>query len=142
MKAAEEMMAAADGQLEALIDAVGQYRLKHHKSFRQLRRDGEKALRAMNAEDRALLQAKAQRRGNEHMSRIDTLSKKFKQPTLALRVIRPLLIAATPRPPTGKPRDILPPVPPLPLPNGATTSGEAGGAVPSGRNLPIHPHAH
>ena len=135
MKAAERMMRDADGNLEKLIDAVGQYRLKHHGEFRRLRAEGQKALAALDKAERERLTTKARASGMAALKRIEGLSQKFKQPKLALRVIHPLLLAAPPKPgpaPT-KPRSLLPEPPPLPMP---------GAATPTRRPLPKLPGQH
>ena len=123
MEAAERMLREADGKLEPLIDEVGQYRLKHRKDFQRLRKQGEAAFAKLSDDERERIAGHARTRGAAAMERINTLAQKFKQPKIALRVIHPLLIAATPKPPPPGRKSLLPKAPPLDMPGAATGAG-------------------
>ena len=120
LDAAEEMMRTAEGKLEVLIDQVNKYRMDHRQEFKQLREAGEQALAKMAPDDRSKLQTDAQTRAMAVVNRMENLSQQFKQPEMALRVVRPLLIVGTPKaPPPGR-RSLLPKIPALPNPNAVT----------------------
>lgn len=120
--AAVDMMEAANGNLEDLIGKVATYRVAHHAEFKKLRKDGELALQALDEKERARIEGAARRRGQAHLHRLETLSHRFRNPKLALRVVRPLIIAGTPRPSKRRP-SLLPSAPPLDLPHAGTPSG-------------------
>ena len=114
LEASEAMMRDAKGNLTALAEAVMHYRHDHRDELRTLRDDGERLLGALSADERTKVTTAAAARARAVFSRVETLSKTFKEPKAALSTVRPLTIAASPKPRKPGTISILPAVPPLP----------------------------
>ena len=97
LEAAHTMMVDNAGNVEKLGIAVVQYRSKHRGEFRKLRIAGEKALKALPEAERKAVMERAQKRTLPLSQKIETAAGRYKDKRLALRVVRPLMVTATPR---------------------------------------------
>ncbi|MCO4763270.1 MAG: hypothetical protein KC502_17265 [Myxococcales bacterium] len=97
LEAAHRMMVDNKGNVEKLGIAIVSYRSKHKGEFRKLRLDGEKTLNALPEAERKAVMARAAERTAPLKQKIERAAKLYKQHRIALRVVRPLIVTATPR---------------------------------------------
>ena len=90
------------------------YRREHSGQFRALRQRGERLFSALDPAERKRLASRASTRAGVIFGRIEKLSRRFKNPKLALRMIQPLIVTASPRPPKPGAHSLLPRIPDLP----------------------------
>ncbi len=114
LQAAVDLMRAAHGDDGKLLVAAMHYRAQHHAEFVEERSQGEALLRTLNDEDKRGVETRAKNRTGPLLARIETESQKFPEPRRALRYVRPLIVAATPKPRTDGKMPWLPEVPDLP----------------------------
>jgi len=121
LEAAEKLMQDAAGSQDKLLVAVMAYRRDHAGEFRKLRLQGERLFRELDDKERQRMGNEAAARAQVIVGRIERLSKGFLDPKLALRLVRPLTVAASAKPPKPGTVGLLPPkIPGLP---GAPTPG-------------------
>ncbi|MSP93255.1 MAG: hypothetical protein EXR79_15910 [Myxococcales bacterium] len=115
LEAAVGLLQTADGDTFELAKAVTNYRAEHRGELRALRERGEDALRALDDEGRRAVETRAKNKATPLLARLEAESRKFKDPRMALRLVRPLIVPATPRPPAvGAKPSFLPEIPDLP----------------------------
>jgi hypothetical protein len=134
LAAAVELLERHAGDMNALVSAVLSYRTRHHADLRALREQGERATQAMSPAQREAFVARHRPRAVALGGRIEALSQRYPDRRLAMRVVRPLIVAATPRGialAPGQEPPWLPPLPPLPE-----------GATPIAPPAPGHAHDH
>ena len=123
LEAANAMMVEHKGSIEKLGIAVVKYRLKHRGEFRRLRVEGEKALKALSDEERKTVTERARKRTLALTQSLERASKAYKDPRMAMRLVRPLMVTATAR---GLAKGQRPPWMPKQLPDRAGSGGHAG----------------
>lgn len=115
LEAAVALMTAAHGDTFELAKAVTNYRTEHRVALRALRDRGEAALRTLDDAGRRAVETRAKNKANPLLAQLEAESRKFTDPRMAMRLVRPLIVPATPRPPAvGAKPSFLPEIPELP----------------------------
>ncbi len=98
LQAAIDMLEESAGDERALLDRAMQYRAKHGSDIAQLRTDGEALIATLSEADaKAFFEASGSRsRKLDHQ--LQELARRFPDPKRALRLVRPLIVQATPKP--------------------------------------------
>ncbi len=135
LQAAHDMLRSNAPSLEKLSIAVVQYRSKHKGEFTKLRVEGERMLKAMDDTERKALSAAAKKRALPIVQGIEAAAALYPDQRMAMRVVRPLVVTATPK---GLPRGKQPPwmpkmpkVDPNALPPGLAGQGAGHGTPPA-----------
>jgi hypothetical protein len=114
LEAGVAMMRAAGGDPMKLTEAALQYRMQHRDELVTLRTRGEVVLQGLADEERRKVETRAKNLTTPLVAQMEAEARKFPEPKLALRLVRPLIVPAVSRPgPPGK-LPWLPEVPELP----------------------------
>jgi len=135
LEAAVEMMEAAAGDERVLLDRSMQYRALHAVEIARLRQEGEALLASLPADESAALLATGRKRSKPLDHQLQELARRFPDPSRALRLVRPLIVQATPQPKHFDEPPWMPKVPvdllgPPPGPGGNGHAGHDHGALP------------
>ena len=136
LEAAHRMMVDNAGNIEKLGIAVVRYRSKHRGEFRKLRIAGEKALQATPEAERKVVMERARKRTLALKQKIEEAAGRYEDKRMAMRMVRPLMVTATPKGlAKGQRPPWLPKFPKMPAEEG----GQAGAG---GAHGPHHGHNH
>ncbi len=122
LRAAVEMLEANAPDVSKLATASMQYRVKHQGDFAKLRTEGERLLAQMSPAERTAFETRQRGEAVLLYGKLEANAKRYKDERLAMRLVRPLIVSATARPPTrtdGDPPWLPPAVDP---PEGMTAS--------------------
>jgi ATP-dependent RNA helicase RhlB len=127
LEAAIELLEAHAGDTQKLVVAVMQYRVAHYEDFRRLRGEGERLLAEMDEAERRDFVGRHRVRATTLAGRVEALAKRYPDERLVMRVVRPLMIVASPHP--GKVGEEPPWMPPLPPPTPVDEHGDHAAAA-------------
>ena len=114
LQAAETGLTEAGGDVRKLAEFSMHYRVTHTAEFIALRQDGERLLAGLTEAQRLQLGTLVRNQTEPILARIQTASQRFAEPQRALQMVRPLVVAGTPKQTQTKLMPFLPEVPPLP----------------------------
>ena len=135
LEAAHRMMVDNAGNIEKLGIAVIQYRSKHRGEFRKLRIAGEKALLAVPETERKVVMERARKRTLALKQKIEDAAGRYKDKRMAMRIVRPLMVTATPKGlAKGQQPPWLPKFPKMPAEEGGKTGAGGGHGHSHGHN--------
>lgn len=97
LQAAERLMAEAAGDETKLREAIMLYRVQHTEEFARLRQEGEAQMAAMNEEQRRGVATAAKVKADAILARMQLHAQKFPDSRRALVMVRPLVVAGTPK---------------------------------------------
>lgn len=134
--AAVEMLETNAPDIAKLASASMQYRVKHHGAFERLRTEGERLLATMSPAERTAFESRQRSEAILLYGKLEATAKRYKDERLAMRLVRPLIVSATARPPAkgGGDPPWLPPV--VELPEGASAAAAPEGP---GAGMPQQP---
>lgn len=129
LQAAERLMTEHAGDEKGLLEAAMSYRAEHGVEFIRLRTRGEALLAKMTEAEQNKLSTQARNRAEPIVARIGLQAQRYPDARKAMMLVRPLIVAGTPRPsasmrPVWMPKEVGPP-PALGLPEGITNTRPA-----------------
>lgn len=134
LEAAERLMQEAAGDEFKLREAVMLYRAEHGQEFSRLRAQGEAQLAALSEEERRSVAVQAKQRADALLAKLQLQAQRFPDSRRALVLVRPLVVAGTPKMAAGtRPNWVPPPPAPPPmldLPGAATAAGAPSAPAP------------
>ncbi len=124
LQAAERLMTEAAGDETKLREAVMLYRVQNAQEFARLRTEGEKQMAALSEEERRAVATAAKARADQILARMQLQAQKFPDSRRALVMVRPLVVAGTPKMAASARPNWVPPTPVAPpmldMPGAAT----------------------
>ncbi len=114
LQAAEKLMQNAQGDEFKLREAVMIYRTEHSKEFARLRAQGESQMAALSEEERRAVAVQAKTRADALLAKLQLQAQRFPDSRRALILVRPLVVAGTPKMAAGTRPNWIPPEPPAP----------------------------
>lgn len=134
LQAAERLMADAAGDETKLREAVMLYRVQHAEDFARLRAEGEAQMAKLTEEQRRAVATAAKSRADEILARMQLQAQKFPDSRRALVMVRPLVVAGTPKMAASARPNWVPPTPQAPpmldMPGAPTAHGHDDHAHP------------
>ena len=97
LEAAADMLRNGGGDERKLVEAAMGYRAEHGAEFRALRESGEKLLTQLSAEQRRTLATTTQNRAAPILAEMAESARRYPDAQRALAMVRPLVVAGTPR---------------------------------------------
>lgn len=134
LEAAEKLMQEAQGDEFKLREAVMLYRAQHAQEITRLRAQGEAQLAGLSEEERRAVAVQAKTRADALLAKLQLQAQRFPDSRKALVIVRPLVVAGTPKMAAGTRPNWIPPEPKAPpmLDMPGEPTGAAGAPSPRG----------
>lgn len=114
LQAAERLMTESGGDETKLREAVMLYRVQHSEEFARLRTEGEAQMATLSDEERRAVATAAKSKADAILARMQLQAQKFPDSRRALVMVRPLVVAGTPKMAAGARPNWIPPTPQAP----------------------------
>lgn len=114
LRAAERLLTEAAGDETRLREAVMLYRVQHAQDFARLRSEGEAQMAQLTEEQRRTVATTAKSQADEILARMQLQAQKFPDSRRALVMLRPLVVAGTPKMAADARPNWVPPTPQAP----------------------------